>query len=401
MAKKIVKWCLGYVKINFSGEHTSRLFTLLKNNGISLWDLVPVEQGYEGYMYKNDVFKLKSLLRKTGTKMRILKKYGWFQVHFRYRKRIPFLLGFIFCACLVYYFTLFIWDIHIDGESNYTKEQIVSFIKENYIDLGTRKKEVNCEELEKELRKQFEDIAWINCELEGTRFIVHIRETIPAVETKNQTQPGDIVAAKDAVVTSIITRNGTPMVKKDCEVKKGDVLISGTIYIYDDYNEILETNYICADGDIYGKTEISYEDYVPLSHYEKEMTKEQKTYYSVSLFGTTYTLYTPKKNYTNQIITKEEFHLKLGENMYLPVFFIRNQKKEYNPKLVNYSEEEAIAILEERMTQYQNNLIEKGVVILENNVKIEIDNGVCYAKGSFVVEERIGWYQEKTKQMEE
>ena len=68
---------------------------------------------------------------------------------------------------------------------------------------------------------------------------------------------------------------------------------------------------------------------------------------------------------------------------------------------MNYSEEEACFIMEERILEYQDNLIEKGVVILENNVKIYIENGVCYAKGSFVVVERIGLYQEKTEQMED
>ena len=45
---------------------------------------------------------------------------------------------------------------------------------------------------------------------------------------------------------------------------------------------------------------------------------------------------------------------------------------------MNYSEEEAIFIMEEMILEYQDNLIEKGVVILENNVKIYIENGVCY-----------------------
>ena len=69
--------------------------------------------------------------------------------------------------------------------------------------------------------------------------------------------------------------------------------------------------------------------------------------------------------------------------------------------MVTYSEEEAVSIIENRMNQYQDKLIEKGVVILENNVKIYIETGVCYAKGNFVVTERIGLYQEKTEQMED
>ena len=95
MAGKFIKWCLGYVKIELTGEYINRLLTLLKNNGISLWNVVPIENGYEAYVYKNDVFQMKPLLRKTETKIKILNKYGWFCISFRYRKRKPFFFGFL------------------------------------------------------------------------------------------------------------------------------------------------------------------------------------------------------------------------------------------------------------------------------------------------------------------
>ena len=39
-------------------------------------------------------------------------------------------------------------------------------------------------------------------------------------------------------------------------------------------------------------------------------------------------------------------------------------------------------------------LEEKGVLIIENNVKIEIKDGICLAKGNILVEEDIIEYKE-------
>ena len=58
---------------------------------------------------------------------------------------------------------------------------------------------------------------------------VDIQENLlPQVEYEAKSdKPQDIVAAKDGVITEMVTRAGTPLAAVGAEVKKGDILVSG------------------------------------------------------------------------------------------------------------------------------------------------------------------------------
>lgn len=61
------------------------------------------------------------------------------------------------------------------------------------------------------------------------------------------------------MVESIVTRCGTPLVKKGDEVKTGDVLVRGEIVLYNDAKEPTDSCYVQADADILVRTSIQYE----------------------------------------------------------------------------------------------------------------------------------------------
>ena len=62
-----------------------------------------------------DYRKLRPFARKTGTKIILLEKYGVpFFLH-RFRKRKIFFGGMAACIVLVYVMSLFVWNIHIEG----------------------------------------------------------------------------------------------------------------------------------------------------------------------------------------------------------------------------------------------------------------------------------------------
>ena len=89
-------------------------------------------------------------------------------------------------------------------------------------------------------------------------------------------EPCNIIASQDCTITEIVTASGTPVVKAGDDVKKGDILISGAVYLYDDNNEVLDTNYVSAEGTVYGICVYHYKDTVPLSCYSKEYTGNEK-----------------------------------------------------------------------------------------------------------------------------
>ena len=58
------------------------------------------------------------------------------------------------------------------------------------------------------------------------------------------------MAACSGVVTSMITRAGTPKVKPGDEVEKGQILVSGIVDVYNDAKEVVNQRPVSADADI-------------------------------------------------------------------------------------------------------------------------------------------------------
>ena len=82
------------------------------------------------------------------------------------------------------------------------------------------KSKVDCEELEEQLRKDFEDIAWISCSLEGTKLSIEITETLNVFTDTSMKEPCNIIASKDCTISDIVTASGTPVVTAGTDVKK-------------------------------------------------------------------------------------------------------------------------------------------------------------------------------------
>ena len=390
MFVQLLKWLRGYLIIRISGASKERFINICSKNQIIMWTVSRTDDYIEGYISRKDFGRIESFVAKTDVKIDIRDKKGLPHFFYKYRKRKGFAIGLILCLAIIYTFTLFIWDINVSGESVYTKEQIVKDIKANYVELGTLKKDVNCFELEKELRQKYDKVAWISCEIKGTQLNITFTETIEPDTIKEQTEPCNIVAAKDGVITEIITRSGTSVVVAGDEVKKGDILITGAINIYNDYDELIETTYIPASGDVYAISEYEYSDSFPMNYYKKQYTGESKKYISLNFFENHFTPYTPKTSYELYDTVTNDNKLKIGDSFYLPFSFQTTCISEYTTEAACYTDEQAHEKAMKRLNVYLDDLRKKGVEILENNVTIEVSNGTCTAEGYIVTKEPIG-----------
>ena len=294
---------------------------------------------------------------------------------------------------MVYVLSLFIWEVKVTGEDKLVADSLLKVIEEQYVPLGTVKSKVDCSKLEESLRKDFDEISWISCELKGTSLTVYLEEGMaPKVQTEDS-KTGDLVAAKDAVLTKMITRQGTPVVKVKDTVKKGDILISGTIYIYDDNNEVMETSYVAADGDVYGKTTEEYEDYVDLKYYKKIYQGKAKTHITFYFLDYCLTPYIPKMDAENYDSYTQIHKARIFDNFYLPFGYKTVKRTAYTLEQQEYTEEEAKKLLETRLSKKLKGFEEKGVEIIENNVKIKKSNGKMIAYGNIIKNEPIAILQ--------
>lgn len=73
----------------------------------------------------------------------------------------------------------------------------------------------------------------------------------------------------DGEIVSMTTRSGVPKMKTGDTCQKGDLLISGIVEILNDSQEVVRTEYVSADADIYVRHQIPYYQEFSLSYQKK------------------------------------------------------------------------------------------------------------------------------------
>ena len=223
----VIRNLRGVVLVSTDNPAPERFFNLCRMKKIRIWDITKTDKGCQFSIGAADYLQLKEPLKKCGMKLVILRKTGLPFFMVRYRKHYSFVAGMLLAASLLQIMSMFVWEIEVDGNSYYTDNVIVSYLQGNDVYVGCRMSKVMCDSLEQKIRKDFDDITWVSAEKSGTKLIVHIKENDGDNVAGKAKSPSDIIASSDGVVESIVTRCGTPLVKKGDEVKTGDVLVSG------------------------------------------------------------------------------------------------------------------------------------------------------------------------------
>ncbi|MDD2958280.1 MAG: sporulation protein YqfD [Lachnospiraceae bacterium] len=392
MKGKVFSWFRGTVRILIKGGSCERFLNLCAFHRINLWNLHPEKEGYTAWVTLDGFRRIRPLIRKSGAHIRITGKSGlpFFLYQNRRRKMI---FAAILTACFsIFFLSLFIWDIRIEGNRTLSDEKIMDYLQEEGIHQGIWKSSIDYKLLASNMRKNFDGITWVSVKLEGTRLLVDLQEnTDLRIREEAVYNASDLVSDADGTIVRIITRAGTPLVEAGTEVKKGDILISGRIDLLDDSGSVYGYRYVPADGDIYIQTALSYQDKISLWHQEKEYTGREKTSL-VLKFGSA-ALVLPglwPEKYSLSDKTTCTMQLKMMENFYLPVYFQQTSIKEYDLTEKKYSKKEAEAVLNGNLNHFLEKIQEKGVQIFQNDVKIEKTDAVCTAKGTIIVIVKAG-----------
>lgn len=385
--------------IRLTGYSPERFLNLCSRHHIILWGLRSVGTEYEMCMSIQSFRKLRPLVHKTRTKVVILERHGLPFMLYRYRRRKLFAVGAVGGAVLLYVLSLFIWNIHVEGNYSLSDQVILDYLESEQIVHGMAKREIHGEEIEAKLREHFEEITWTSAEVKGTRLIIHVQENEDIVpDTIPKEEPADLAAAKSGTIVSMIVRSGTPLVSEGQEVNAGDILVQSRVEILDDGGNVTNAYYVHADADIQIQRQEQYRESFSMQYVKKVYTGQKQSAYYVMFGRKRLALELPhRKKYEYYDDTTSEIPLKITENFYLPVVFGRCVRQEYVPTDAVYTKEEAVSRAKEELSLFFEKLGIKGLQIIENNVKININGDVCTAKGSYLVEEEA--VQEQTPQI--
>ena len=399
----IARFLSGYLRIGIVGYSPERFLNLCSYHGIYLWDLTPCGHSYEMNISVRNFRKLKPIIRKTGTRVVIRERRGFpFFLH-KYRKRKLFFAGFFFCIACIYVMSLFIWNIHIDGNRARTDEVILEFLETKGVQHGMKKSAVDCDRIVKDIRKEYDDIIWVSAYVKGTRLMIQVKENADRPEERadedrileEETEiPTDLVAMDDGVILQIITRRGVPLVHEGDEVKKGDILVSGSVEVVNDAGEVVGYQYQKADADVIAKTEMKYEDILPFEYQIHKPTGKKRIHFFVETERYLFCVRGLSDSFTHTTTNTVQKRLKLGERYWMPVSFGYEVVNECRIQTKKYSEKEYQKILTASFLRFSRELEKKGVQILENNVKIYKETAQAAARGTLILSQPIGKEQE-------
>lgn len=393
MIRSFIRYLRGYVKIRVEGYSPERFLNLCCFHHIFIWGLVPAGNAYEMYMSLSGFRKIRPFTRKTHTKAVILKRCGFPFFLKRYEKRKLFFISLLLCAALLKVYSLFIWDIHFEGNQKWPDETLSEFLDSKGVAPFMLKSSVSCADIVKDIRKEYNDIVWVSASIDGSRLKVQIKENEDTfkeeTDVSQEEHPTDLVAETDGVITEIVTRSGVPQVHVGDTVKAGDILVSGRIEVKNDSGEVVGYQYQKSDADVFADTQIEYSDSMPLTWQDKVYDGRKRYKWYVRLFDWTISAGTVKSSFEHSELASSETQLKIGENFYLPVSFGFERAKSYDFQEKKYTEDEIREKLSLDFRRFCDELEEKGIQIRENSVKIHIGADSASASGSVYLNQRI------------
>lgn len=372
----------GYLRIKVWGYSPERFMNLCGNHGIRLWDVCRRERCYEMYIGLSDFFRLRPIVRKTGTRAVVLERYGLPFLIQKIRKRKIFAVGLPCCIAFLIAMSQFVWAIDFEGNHSLTDDVLMDFLEENGVDFGVPRNQVDIEALEAAIRENFDVVTWTSARIEGTRFIVKIKEndllfseeedSAEADQQMEQDCPGsDLIANADGIVHSILTRSGVPKVQAGDVVEKGDVLVSGQVPVNADDGTVREYQYCHADADILVDYGITVREGMQLNYEYKSYTGREKKNFFVAVSGKKAALRLHRCSYAYYDTVTDLHQVCLLSQIWLPLYYGFEIHREYLPVEAVYQQEQAERILQERLLKNIETLDEKGVQIIQKDVTID------------------------------
>ncbi len=308
---KFIRWLLGYVIVEISGENSSAFLNFLIKKGLGQWDIfcnsnvLTLKLPLKTYLHMPRIrkeFKHKIKIRHIG-KRGLPFKIG----KIRKRKSIPIGI-FLFFAILIF-FSRFIWCIEIVGNDKLTKAAVEEAYTELGVYIGMPSENLDSYSLRDRLPLILRDVSWCSFNLEGSRLTINITE-IKETSKADKLDYSNLVASTDGIVTFIDVISGNKMIQVGDVVKKGDVIVSGA-------PNLPSEEFTYSKGKIFAKTVKKFEIRVSKSLTTATKTGVIKNRSVLSIFGFKIPLYSDGIHYEYE--EKTSVHNLYFMNFMLPV----------------------------------------------------------------------------------
>lgn len=278
------------------------------------------------------------------------------------------IIGFIFLLLL----TNTIFNVQVIHNDKDVRTLLINELEEYNIKKYSLVKSFDyVEKVKNDILIKYKDkIEWLEIERIGVNYFVRLElRKIP--EIKKQYTNQHIISSKDAIIKKIEATDGDIVKNVNDYVRKGDIVISGSIML----NENIKGS-IKANGKVYG--EVWYQTTVdyPLAYKESKKTGNKKQVFVINMFNRRIELF----NF-NKYKYKDVTSYTLLKNNIIPISFNKEYQIEINKIDKIYTEDEAIkeavnlarSKIESKLNDNEMIMSEKTLNVQQKDSRIEVE----------------------------
>ncbi|PTM59479.1 sporulation protein YqfD [Desmospora activa] len=331
-----------------------------------------------------DFFRLRPLLRSTGSKVRIIRKQGFPFWWARLMRRRFFAWGVVLFLVILFSLSSLVWSVEVEGNERIPESELRSLLREEGVYIGQLKHRIgSAEDIQYNLSAKMPQLSWIGFRMEGTRAILTVveKKRVEEGESEGERGPVNLIAKRGGLIYDMQVERGRPVVEVKDVVKKGELLVSG---YYGNPEQSNEGKLVGAKGKVWGQVWYESEVEVPLVQKRKVYTGNRETgYYPFLAARIVRPPFWQKESFTRFETIQHVKALQLG-SWRMPFGWVEEERLEMEWVKKKIPEKEAIALGVERAREDLLSQMGEGARVLDQKVlHPRVDNGKVVMKIQF------------------
>jgi similar to stage IV sporulation protein len=274
--------------------------------------------------------------------------------------------------------------IEVTGAKNIDPKTVMEIVNQEGLKEGVRKSKLNKHAIENRVLIKLPQLSWIGIQIRGTKATIEVVEKREEPELISKTDACDIVAAKSGVINKILVLNGDGVVKDGATVKKGQVLVTGTII-----RENTETRLVHSLAQITARTWYEDAEEMELQQIEFKETGRNTTHYKLKILDKEFGLKKPIPYNEYNELREEKNILSFGDYIF-PVKLLSTEYQELVTVPKTLTVEQAKKRCEERLNQRLKLQLSENAVVLDKKIDYFVEKKSVKAKISVEILEEIG-----------
>lgn len=266
----------GQVRVRVETPFPERVLNLCTAHGVPFFEPKIEDAAVTLTLSRGAWRTLRPLLRESGAQWHVQRRRGVPFFLAGFRRRYALAAGLALCAALLGLNALFIWDVQVTGNETVPTERILRALERNGVRWGTFVFSVRPQSVCNHVLLEVPELAWLTVNVRGCRANVQVVERVKKPEVDARSEPANLVAAKTALVTRVLTYDGRACVLPGQTVLAGELLISGAVDTEGTANPSVASRLLPGMGEVWGRTWYELSVRIPLTQTQKQYAPAQR-----------------------------------------------------------------------------------------------------------------------------